>query len=57
MLTEKMCQINLESMYVLNNYSNNASFDLLDSIIYSIDTIKIYKLIYIYTLRKILSFS
>ena len=45
MITEKMCETNLESMYVLNNYSNNALLDLSDSIIYSIDTIKIYKLI------------
>ena len=45
MITEKMREINLESMYVLKNYSNNALLDLSDSIIYSIDTIKIYKLI------------
>ena len=41
MITEKMREINLENMYVLNNYSNNALLDLSDSIIYSIDTIKI----------------
>ena len=45
MITEKMRETNLESMYVLNNYSNNTLLDLSDSIIYSIDTIKIYKLI------------
>ena len=33
MITELMCEINHESMYILSSYSNNPSLNLSDSII------------------------